>query len=439
MTSKTDKSSGHAPAQALNTRRPGRRWGKFMLIGALLLGAAWLGWRTLGPTTANTAGPSAGGPGGRQSSPVVVREASRGDMPVSLSALGTVTARNTATVRVQVSGRLQQVLFREGQMVKAGQVLARIDARSFQTAVDSAAAQLAKDQATLNAARVDLQRYQTLLTQNSIASQQVDTQTALVNQLQGTVAVDQAALAQAKLQLSYTAVTAPISGRTGLRVVDAGNVVQTSDTGGLVVITEVQPINVTFPLPQQQLQAVLARQRTGDEIQVEAWDAANSQQLASGKLVSIDNQIDTTTGTVKLKAEFPNDDGRLFPNQFVNVRLVVDTLKDVVLVPLAAVQPGSSGSFVFVVDDENKATMRKVTTGASDAQQIAIVEGLRPGARVVTDGVDRVRDGATVQVMAERETPKAPAPSAKRRSKRSKPSGEGDGPPPGGGGGGGGG
>ncbi|MDR3412440.1 MAG: MdtA/MuxA family multidrug efflux RND transporter periplasmic adaptor subunit [Formivibrio sp.] len=357
---------------------------------------------------------------GRQVSPVVALATVVGDMPVRLSALGTVSARNTATVRVQVSGRLQQVLFHEGQLVKAGQVLARIDPRSFQAQVDSAAAQLAKDQAQLGAAQTDLKRYQTLLAQNSIASQQVDTQAALVSQLTASIAADHAALEQAKLQLSYTQVTAPISGRVGLRQIDAGNLVQTSDSNGLVVITEVHPISVVFPLPQQQLQAVLARQKTGEPVSVEAWDADNRKQLGVGKLVSLDNLIDPATGTIKLKAEFANDDDQLFPNQFVNVHLTVDTLKQVVLAPTAAVQPGANGSFVFVVNESatgNTVSMRPVQTGPSDSTQVAVLKGLKVGERVVTDGVDRVRDGASVQVMAKPDTP-SPAAGNGRRGKR---------------------
>ena len=372
-----------------------------------------------GATSANAGAGGAAGPGrpNRQMSPVVVRETSVGNMPVNLSALGTVNARNTATVRVQVTGRLLDILFREGQMVRAGQVLAHIDPRSFQTQVDSAAATLAKDQAQLDSAKLDLKRYQTLLAQNSIASQQVDTQAALVNQLIATVDSDRATLAQAKLQLSYTQVTAPISGRVGLRQVDLGNLVQTTDTNGLVVITEVHPISVVFPLPQQQIQAVLARQKTGDSVKVEAWDADNRKRLAVGKLVSVDNQIDTTTGTIKLKAEFKNEDDLLFPNQFVNVRLTVSTLEHVVLVPMPAVQPGAKGNFVFVVDADNKAHMRPVQTGPNDGAQVAILHGLESGERVVTDGVDRVRDGMPVQVMTHTDDPAA-AGTNKRSGKR---------------------
>ena len=417
------RSAQQDPPTLAPQKKRGVPWWVYAIGGLVVVASGT--YATLGankPQSVHSAGPANAPPGApgrpnRQMSPVVVRETSTGDMPVNLSALGTVNARNTATVRVQVTGRLLEILFHEGQMVRAGQVLARIDPSSFQTQVDSAAAALAKDQAQLDSAKLDLKRYQTLLAQNSIASQQVDTQAALVNQLIASVASDRAALAQAQLQLSYTKVTAPISGRVGLRQVDLGNLVQTSDTTGLVVITEVHPISVVFPLPQQQIQAVLARQKRGDAVAVEAWDADNRKRLAVGKLVSVDNQIDTTTGTIKLKAEFKNDDDLLFPNQFVNVRLTVNTLEHVVLAPLPAVQPGAKGSFVFVVDADNKAHMRPVQTGPNDGTQVAILNGLEGGERIITDGVDRVRDGAPVQVMVHTEVPSA-AGAGKHGGKR---------------------
>lgn len=409
---KTDSTQTRAAAASAGKRR------RYLVLACILilLVAGGFGIHALMAKKAATpdARSGAGGRSGRQNSPVVAQAVIRGDMPVRLGALGTVTARSTATVRVQVSGRLEKILFHEGDTVKAGQVLARIDPRSFQNQVDSAAAQIAKDQALLSSAQIDLKRYQTLLAQNSIASQQVDTQSATVDQLKATLAADRATLAQAQLQLSYTRVTAPISGRVGLRQIDAGNLVQTSDSNGLVVITEVQPINVVFPVPQQQLQAVLARQKGGGDFAVEAWDADNRKLLARGKLASIDNLIDTTTGTIKLKAQFANDDGRLFPNQFVNVRLTVDTLENSVLAPMSAVQPGVKGSFVFVVDDSNKVSMRQVQAGPNDGSRVAVFSGLEPGERVITDGIDRVRDGATVQVMAQADTP---APLARKRGK----------------------
>lgn len=419
-----DKNASANPSVVLGQGNAPRLRGRLLaglLVVAALVWAGWHFWPVHGPTpqggSKSASSSSRSVRTGRQTTPVVARATVVGDMPIRLSALGTVTARNTVTVRVQVSGRLEEVLFREGQTVKAGQVLARIDPRSYQNSVDSAAAALAKDQAQLASAQNDLKRYRTLLAQDSIASQQVDTQSATVDQLAAAVAADRATLAQAKLQLSYTRVTAPISGRAGLRQVDAGNLVQTSDSAGLVVITEVQPINVVFTLPQQRLQAVLARQDRGEGIRVEAWDGDNRNRLATGILTSIDNVIDTATGTFKLKASFPNDDGKLFPNQFVNVRLVIETLRQVVLAPMAAVQPGASGSYVFVVGTGNKVAMRQVKTGANDGEQVAILQGLEVGENVITDGVDRVRDGGTVKVMAQTEKPDPNV--ARRRGRRS--------------------
>ena len=300
-------------------------------------------------------------------------------------------------------------LIHRGQPVKAGQVLAQIDPRSFRVAVDSAKAQLAKDKALLAAAEVDLARYRTLLQQDSIAAQQVDTQAAQVAQYKAALDVDQAAVAQAELQLSYTHVTAPISGRAGLKQVDIGNLVQTSDANGLVVITEVQPISVVFAIAQQQLPAVLARLGQGAKLPVQAWDAQNRKLLATGTVASVDNQIDTATGTVKLKAEFPNRDNALFPNQFVNVQLVVDTLAQAVLVPASAIQPGANGAYVYVVKDDDTVTMRKVQVGPGDGVHTSVAQGIAVGERVVVDGVDRLREGAKVIVSSQRETPVAPA------------------------------
>lgn len=386
-----------------------------LVIGLALAAAGWYGWqqwRAAGGTARGAGGPG-GGPGARTMT-VVAIPASAGSMEVRVSALGTVTARNTATVRVQVSGRLEKLFFTEGQMVKAGQVLAQIDPRAFQVSLDSARAQAAKDQAQLAAAEVDLARYRNLLQQDSIASQQVDTQAALVAQYKAAVDVDRAAVAQAQLQLSYTRVTAPISGRAGLKQVDVGNLVQTSDTSGLVVITEVQPIGVVFAIAQQQLPAVLARLGQGAKLPVQAWDAQNRKLLATGTVASVDNQIDTTTGTVKLKAEFPNRDNALFPNQFVNVQLVVDTLAQAVLVPASAVQPGANSPYVYVVKDDDTVTMRKVQVGPGDGTHTSIAQGVAVGERVVVDGVDRLREGAKVIVSDQRETPVAAAGGGRR-------------------------
>jgi multidrug efflux system membrane fusion protein len=327
------------------------------------------------------------------------------------SALGTVTAARTAIVRPRVDGLLQSIAFDDGQLVKPGQVLAEIDSAPFQVALEQAEGQYARDKAQLENARVDLARYQTLLKQDSIAQQQVEQQAALVKQLEGTVKIDQAGVDNARLQLSYTRISAPIGGRLGLRQVDAGNMVHSSDANGLVVITQVQPIGVIFTIPQDVLPQVLQRMRAGDKLPVEAWDRDQKQMLDRGTLLSTDNQIDVTTGTVKLKAEMPNPQFKLFPNQFVNVRMVVNTLHGVVVVPSAAIQRNTQGSFVWVVRDDSTVTQRPVTTGPTEGQDTAIQSGVQAGERVVTDGVDRIREGAKVDVIVPGAKP-APAAGA---------------------------
>jgi len=312
---------------------------------------------------------------------------------------------------------LQSITFTDGQAVKAGQVLAEIDPAPFQVALEQAEGQLARDRAQLENAKVDLARYQALLKQDSIAEQQVDQQAALVKQLDGTVKVDQAAVDTAKLQLSYTRITAPIGGRLGLRQVDAGNMVHSTDANGLVVITQVQPIGVIYTIPQDVLPAVLSRMRNGDKLPVEAWDRDQKEMLDRGTLVSTDNQIDVTTGTVKLKAEMPNPQLKLFPNQFVNVRMVVDTLHNVVVVPTAAIQRNTQGTFVWVVRDDSTVTQRPVTTGPAEGQSTAIQSGLKSGERVVTDGVDRIREGAKVEVIVPGAKPPAAPAAGPRQAK----------------------
>lgn len=344
------------------------------------------------------------GAGGRfavdpnRAQPVAAVPARVGDVDIVQTALGTVMALRTVTVHPRVDGQLQSVLFTEGQLVKAGDVLAQIDPVPFQVALEQAEGQLARDAATLNNARLDLDRYRTLLAQDSIATQLVDQQASMVKQLEGTVKVDQAQVDNAKLQLSYTRITAPIPGRLGLRLVDAGNMVHGSDPGGLAVITQVDPITVVFAIPQDALPRVLQRLRAGDKPAVEAWDREQKELLAHGALLTADNQIDVTTGTVKLKAQFPNADLRLFPNQFVNVRMVVDTLKGVVVVPSAAIQRGTQGTVVYVVGKDSTVSLRPVKTGPTEGSVTAIDSGLQAGELVITDGVDRIREGAKVEV-----------------------------------------
>ncbi|WP_319244248.1 MdtA/MuxA family multidrug efflux RND transporter periplasmic adaptor subunit [uncultured Propionivibrio sp.] len=381
------------------------------LSGALLVAgaAAYYGlyglpWQAGGQEAASGPG-GPGGPGGRRGMdgrpvPVMAAEALRGDIDVIVNALGTVTARNTTVVKPRVDGQLVRIAFHEGQLVKAGDVLAEIDPRPFQAALEQVNGQLVRDHALLANALIDLERYRALLEKDSIARQQFDAQEALVKQYRGTVLADQGNLNTARLQLEFTRVTAPISGRLGLRQVDLGNMVKASDTTGIVVITQTQPILLVFSIPADSLGPVLQRVNAGETLQVEAWDRENKTRLAIGKLASVDNQIDTTTGTVKLKAEFANDDQALFPNQFVNASLRVDTRRGATLVPVAAVQRGTPGTFVYVIDPaEKKVAVRPVTLGAGNANVVAIEKGIAPGEQVVVDGADKLRQDAKVEIM----------------------------------------
>ncbi|MGV2865436.1 MdtA/MuxA family multidrug efflux RND transporter periplasmic adaptor subunit, partial [Achromobacter sp. AGC39] len=331
--------------------------------------------------------------------PVRIATAAKQDIDIYLKSLGTVTAYNTVTVRSRVSGELVDVQFQEGQQVKAGDVLAQVDPRAFQVALDQARGTQMQNLAQLENARRDLQRYQALFKQDSIAKQQVDTQAALVRQYEGTVKSDQANVDNAKLQLDYARITAPISGRLGLRQVDRGNLVSSADTNGLVVITQTQPISVVFTLPETQLPEVRGEIAAGRTLAVDAYDRADTRRIATGVLETLDNQIDVATGTLKLKARFENADDALFPNQFVNVRLHVLTRKDVTAIPTAAIQQGSAGAFVFLVQPDNTIAVRQVKLGAINNGMVAVNEGLQPGDRVVTEGTDRLRAGAKVEIV----------------------------------------
>jgi multidrug efflux system membrane fusion protein len=328
--------------------------------------------------------------------PVDAVTARLGDMPVYLDALGTVTPTATVTVRSQINGVLQTVAFTEGQMVRKGQFLAQVDPRPYQAALLQAQGNLAKDQAQLAAARVDLARYKTLAAQDSISQQQVDTQQATVGQLQGAVQADQAAVQTQQLNLTYAHITAPISGRVGLRQVDPGNYVSTGDTNGIVAITQQSPIDVAFTIPEDQVQTVTGRFNGGNKLSVSVMDRAQAKVLATGALLSLDNLIDTTTGTLRAKARFNNADGALFPSQFVNVRVLVDTLHNVVVVPSSAVLRGPQGLFVYVANARGAVHVTPVQTGPSDGDNTAILSGVTPGQDVVTDGTDRLREGACV-------------------------------------------
>lgn len=350
----------------------------------------------------------AGAPGAsaQRAVPVVAAPVRKGNLDIGLLALGTVTPRNSVLVRSRVDGELFRLAFQEGQAVKAGDLLALIDPRPFEVQLSLALGQKARSQALLDNARADLARFRTLLAQESISQRQVDTQESVVRQTEAELQADEGAVANARLQLAHTRVVAPIGGRVGLRQVDPGNVVRVSDANGIVVITEFQPISVVFPIPEDELPRVLKRLRAGDRIAVDAYDRAQTERLGRGRLLAADNQIDVATGTIKLKAEFPNTDGALYPNQFVNVKLTVQTLVDAVLVPSAAIQRGPAGAFVYVVKDDKTVAATAVKAGATNGELTAIDGAIKLGATVVVDGADQLREGARVELVV-RDTPAA--------------------------------
>jgi membrane fusion protein, multidrug efflux system len=381
-----------------------KTWVVLLLI--VLAGAAagyWYFYASEAPsTTATTVPKAAKGKAGRggfdpnRPTPVSAEAARTGDVSIYLSGLGTVTPLRSVTVRSRVEGELLRVAFREGQSVKEGDLLAEIDPRPFRVQLMQAEGQLARNQALLANARMDLERYEMLFRQDSIARQEVDTQASLVRQYEGAIKADQSQVANARLQLDYARIHAPISGRLGLRLVDPGNVVRPGDANGIVVITQLQPVAVVFSIPQDQLPQVLKKR--GEKLPVEAWDRENRQRIASGTFMTVDNQIDPATGTIKVKAEFPNDDGTLFPNQFVNARMLVETRRGAVLIPAAALQRGSQGQFVYVVKDDGTVSVRPVRLGPAEGTRVAVEAGLAAGERVVVDGLDRLREGARVEV-----------------------------------------
>lgn len=398
-------------------RGPLQRAWVWIVILCLLGAGAWFYFAESGKTQTSSqqggkqgAGQMRGGADANRPVPVATATAKSGDINIYLNGLGTVTPLNTVTVRSRVEGELIKILFREGQVVKQGELLAEIDPRAYQVQLAQAQGQMARDVALLRNAQADLERYRVLFEQDSIARQQLDTQAALVGQYEGTLKANQATIDNAKLQLAYSRITAPISGRIGLRQVDPGNIVRSSDATGLVVITQLQPVSVIFTLPEDNLPAVMKKLQGGEKLAVDAFDRSGKNRLASGMLLTVDNQIDSATGTVKLKAQFPNDDYGLFPNQFVNARMLLEVKRDATLVPSPAVQRGTQGSFVYVVKTDNSVTVRPVKPGPTEGETVAIDEGLAPGEVVVVDGTDKLREGAKVEVTGARDA--APAQSA---------------------------
>ena len=409
------------PAEELAPRPAKSRWWIWLLVlGVVALGIWYYrgGHSKTEAENSGTNGPGAaaghgqnGAPGFNPIVPVVVATAQHGDVPIYFTGLGTVTAFNTVTVHSRVDGQLVSVAFKEGQFVHQGDLLAQIDPRPFQVILEQAEGALAKDTAQRKDAEANFERFKLLYAEGVIPKQQMDTQQAQVGQFDGAIKTDQAMIDSAKLQLSFTHITAPISGRIGLRLVDAGNMVHASDAGGLLVITQLQPISVVFSLPQDQLPQVVAKLRAGGQLPVMAYDRDDTAKIASGTLASIDNQIDTSTGTYKLKAMFSNDNNILFPNQFVNVHLLVDTKRNLTVVPVTAIQRGPQGTYVYAVDHNNVAKIHTVTVAQSTNENAGLSSGLNPGDTVVIDGQDKLQDGS--QVSPNFGTPRRPTtPSA---------------------------
>ena len=392
---------GPMPRGPGKSKKRGLIWVVFLLIVAGVAGYAV--WRAGRPNIAPRGqGGGGGGGGGRGAAvgpvPVVVTKVARSSIPVYLNGLGNVTAYYTVTVKSRVDGQLMKVDFNEGDLVKQGQVLIEIDPRPYQVQLDLAQATQARDQALLANAKVDLERYKLLVKTDAIPSQELDTQTALVAQYEAAVKQDQANIDNAKLQLVYSKIPAPITGVLGLRLVDPGNIVHASDANGMVTITQLQPISVLFTIPEDSLPQVTQKLRAGAHLPVDAYNRDNSKKLASGMLVTMDNQIDSTTGTSKLKAVFDNQDNSLFPQQFVNIRLLVDTLTNQLVVPNVAVQNGQQGTFVYVVDEDSRVHLKPVQVGITTATSADILGGIADGDQVVIDGTDRLVEGAVVRV-----------------------------------------
>lgn len=386
-------------------RRPGwRRAGWIGVVVLLIAGVAW--WIHTRPAPQR--------PPGRGAIPAVMpvgaAAVQQGDINVVLNALGTVTPLQTVTVKTQINGQLTQVFFKEGQTVHKGEPLAEIDPRPYNLQLEQAQAQLARDEALLKNAQVDLGRYRKLAAQDSIARQTLTTQESLVRQYEGTVKMDQSQVDNARLNLVYCHIVSPITGQIGLRLVDPGNYVQVGDATGLVVITQMQPITVIFTLPEDNVPAIMKRLRSGATLPVGAYNRSDTSLIANGKLMSVDNQIDTSTGTLKLRAVFDNDDEALYPNQFVNAKLLLDVMHGATIMPTSAVQRGAPGTFVYLIKADDTVTVQPVKLGPVDGDKVAVLSGLKPGDQVVVDGADKLRDGAKVAVRG------SASPAAKERT-----------------------
>ena len=392
----TQETEGHEVQENSDRNRLRPRWWLALLVICVLAGGAY--FFIVKPGSAKSHPPEAGQDPLARSIPAVAAPAKSGDIGVYLTGLGTVIPLNTVTVRSRVDGQLMTVRFREGQFVRAGDLLAEVDPRPFQVQLTQAEGEMARDRALLQNAEIDLRRYRLLVAQDSAPKQQLDTQAALVRQYQAAIKIDQGQIDSAKLQLTYSRITAPISGHLGLRLVDPGNIIHATDPNGLVVITQLQPITVVFTLPEDNLPPVLKKLQSGEEMTVEAYSRDQKTKLATGSLLTVDNQIDPTTGTVRLKAVFRNEDKALFPNQFVNTTLLLGIERGSILVPAVSVQRGAQGAFVYVVNPDQTVTVRPVTVGVSHGDEASIKEGLAPGELVVVDGADKLREGSKVDL-----------------------------------------
>jgi multidrug efflux system membrane fusion protein len=391
-------------APEITTRKPRGRMGWIAVLVLLVVGGAlWWSRQGVAPQPSGS---------GRNAVPmsIVPQTVTKGDIGVTLNELGTVTSLATVTVKTQISGYLIRIAFTEGQEVKKGDLLAEIDPQPYEAALTQMKGQLARDEALLKGAQVDLARYQGLAVQNAVPHQTLDTQIALVAQDEGTVEADRGQVKAAEVNLQYTRILSPLDGLVGLRQVDQGNYVTPGDANGLVVITQIRPISVLFTLPEDNLQTILKRMQAGATLPVTAYDRSGANKLAEGVFQTFDSQIDPTTGTIKARAQFANDTKVLYPNQFVNVVLLVDTHKDVTLMPTAGIQRGVPGTFVYLVNSDNTVSVRKVGLGATDGERVEVISGLVPGDRIVVDGADKLRDGAKISLRTETDDGKPPEP-----------------------------